>query len=87
MEEKKQHLLNDYYYSLEEIAELFLEIDKILHFANTKNTGLKRRRSTVFIDVTGARAISGYGTAYNRLSSIKILIKRSLVYVRMKMTY
>jgi hypothetical protein len=28
MEEKKQHLLNDYYYSLEEIAELLREIDR-----------------------------------------------------------
>jgi hypothetical protein len=45
---------------------------KILHFANTKTLDLSAEEAQYFIDVTGARAISGYGTAYNRLSSINL---------------
>ena len=66
--------LNDYYYSLEEIAELFegkLK-GKILHFANTKVVDLSEEESQYFIDITGARAISGYGMAYNNLTSINL---------------
>ena len=66
--------LNDYYYSLDEIAELFEGklTGKILHFANTKILDLSEEEAQYFIDVTGARAVSGYGTAYNRLTSINL---------------
>jgi hypothetical protein len=66
--------LNDYYYSLDEIAELFEGklSGKILHFANTKILDLSAEEAQYFIDVTGARAVSGYGTAYNRLTSINL---------------
>ncbi|OYU81776.1 MAG: hypothetical protein CFE23_02510 [Flavobacterium sp. BFFFF1] len=55
--------LNNYYYSLEEIAEIFegrLK-GKIMHFANAKVLDLTPEEAQYFLDVTGARAISGYG--------------------------
>jgi hypothetical protein len=64
--------LNDYYYSLEEIAEVFegrLK-GKILHFANLKVLDLEANEAQFFLDVTGARAISGYGEATQRVSSL-----------------
>lgn len=64
--------LYDYYYSLEEIAELFegkLK-DKIIHFANKKVLDLTPEESQYFLDITGAKAISGYGTQYSKISSI-----------------
>lgn len=66
--------LNDYYYSLDEIAELFEGklTGKILHFANTKILDLSEEEAQYFIDVTGARAVSGYGTEFNRLTSINL---------------
>ncbi len=63
--------LNDYYYSLEEIAEVFegrLK-GKILHFANTKPLDLTSDEAQFFLDVTGARAISGYGNNTTDISS------------------
>lgn len=63
--------LNDYYYSLEEIAEVFegrLQ-GKILHFSNAKVLDLDASEAQYFLDVTGARAISGYGTTMNSVSS------------------
>jgi hypothetical protein len=55
--------LNDYFYSLQEIAELFegKMKGKIVHFANTKPLDLKQEEAQYFLDVSGARAISGYG--------------------------
>jgi hypothetical protein len=72
--EENNICLNDYYYSLDEIAEFFEGklTGKILHFANTKILDLSAEEAQYFIDVTGARAISGYGTAYNRLTSINL---------------
>lgn len=66
--------LNDYYYSLEEIAELFEGklTGKIMHFANTKIVDLSQEEAQYFIDVTGARAVSGYGAAFNNLTSIHL---------------
>lgn len=63
--------LNDYHYSLEEIAELFegKMRGKIIHFANAKVLDLSEEEAQYFLDVTGARAISGYGTALLKLSS------------------
>lgn len=66
--------LNDYYYSLEEIAEVFEGKlrGKILHFANSKVLDLNPEEAQYFLDITGARAISGYGAAFRNLSSISI---------------
>jgi len=63
--------LNDYYYSLEEIAEVFegKMRGKILHFANEKVLDLTAEEAQYFLDITGARAISGYGAAFNNLTS------------------
>ena len=57
--------LHNYFYSLEEIAELFegkLK-GKIIHFANQKILDLSSEEAQYFLDVTGAKAISGYGLA------------------------
>ena len=65
-------LLNNYYYSIEEIAELFegRMTGKVIHFANKKILDLTDEESQYFLDVTGARAISGYGTKLNAISSV-----------------
>ena len=63
--------LNGYYYSMEEIAELFegkLK-GKILHFANEKALDLTSEEAQYFLDITNAKAISGYGNAYGKQSS------------------
>jgi hypothetical protein len=63
--------LNNYYYSLEEIAEVFegrLK-GKLLHFANAKVLDLTPEESQYFLDVTGARAISGYGRMADPMTS------------------
>ncbi len=64
-------LINDYYYSIEEIAELFegKMKGKVIHFANKKTLDLTDEESQYFLDVTGARAISGYGSRYDGISS------------------
>lgn len=66
--------LNDYYYSLEEIAEVFEGRlrGKILHFANAKVMDLTPQESQYFLDVTGARAISGYGRMAEPMSSSQL---------------
>ena len=58
-------MLNDYYYSIEEIAEIFegKMTGKIIHFSNRKALDLTDEESQYFLDVTGARAISGYGSS------------------------
>lgn len=63
--------LNDYYYSLEEIAELFegKMRGKIVHFANAKVLDLDQEQSQYFLDITGAKAISGYGLADKNTNS------------------
>ncbi|MFE3870902.1 DUF6642 family protein [Flavobacterium sp. ZS1P70] len=63
--------LNDYYYTLEEIAELFegKMTGKILHFANAKILDLTEEEAQYFLDITGARAISGYGAVFHKLTS------------------
>ena len=63
--------LNDYYYSLQEIAEIFegrLK-GKILHFSNAKVLDLDEEEAQYFLDVTGAKGVSGYGNEYNGITS------------------
>jgi hypothetical protein len=69
--------LNNYYYSLEEIAEIFegKMKGKILHFANAKILDLSEDEAQYFLDITGARAISGYGTPFNKITSSSTLDK------------
>ncbi|WP_282031040.1 DUF6642 family protein [Winogradskyella eximia] len=66
--------LNDYYYSLQEIAELFEGQlnNKILHFSNAKILDLDEEEAQYFLDITGAKAVSGYGNAYNGIASTKL---------------
>lgn len=66
--------LNNYYYSFEEIAELFegKMKGKIIHFANAKTVDLTADEAQYFIDITGARAVSGYGTVLHQLSSSQL---------------
>jgi uncharacterized protein YjfI (DUF2170 family) len=58
-----QIILDDFYYSLEEIAEFFEGklTGKILHFCNQMLLELDKESAQYFLDVTGAKAISGYG--------------------------
>lgn len=72
--ERNTICLHEYYYSLEEIAELFegKMKGKILHFANAKVLDLSEEEAQYFLDITGARAISGYGAAFNKLTSINL---------------
>ncbi|WP_111707751.1 DUF6642 family protein [Lutibacter citreus] len=63
--------LNNYYYSLQEIAEIFegrLE-GKILHFSNAKVLDLDEEEAQYFLDITGAKAVSGYGNECNGITS------------------
>lgn len=63
--------LNDYYYSFQEIAELFEGrlSGKILHFSNAKTLDLEEEEAQYFLDITGAKAVSGYGNAYSGMAS------------------
>ncbi|MDR6969363.1 hypothetical protein J2X31_003394 [Flavobacterium arsenatis] len=72
--EENNICLNNYYYSLEEIAEIFegKMKGKIIHFANAKPLDLTNDEAQYFLDVTGARAISGYGEVSNQLTSIQL---------------
>lgn len=66
--------LNDYYYSFEEIAELFegKMTGKIVHFANTKTLDLSEEEAQYFLDITRAKAVSGYGTKFSKMISDKL---------------
>ncbi|KIX20052.1 hypothetical protein SY27_16180 [Flavobacterium sp. 316] len=65
-------ILDNYYYTLEEIAEFFEGklTGKIIHFANTMRLDLDEEASQYFLDVTGAKAISGYAKPVPILSTI-----------------
>ncbi|MBD1263236.1 hypothetical protein HZY62_21805 [Maribacter polysiphoniae] len=66
--------LNDYYYSFQEIAEIFegrLK-GKILHFSNAKILDLDEEEAQYFLDITGAKGVSGYGNEFNGISSINL---------------
>ncbi|QEE50747.1 hypothetical protein FUA48_14520 [Flavobacterium alkalisoli] len=66
--------LNGYYYSIEEIAELFegRMKGKVIHFANSKILDLDEEEAQYFLDITGAKAISGYGIPFSGVSSINL---------------
>lgn len=67
-----QIVLDNYYYSLEEIAEFFegkLK-GKIIHFANTMLLDLEEETFQYFLDVTGAKALSGYVNHVPLLSTV-----------------
>ena len=63
--------LNHYYYNLQEIAEIFEGrlSGKILHFSNAKVLDLESDEAQYFLDVTGAKAISGYGNTFDAINS------------------
>lgn len=63
--------LQNYYYTLQEIAELFEGrlTGKIVHFSNAKVLDLDPEEAQYFLDITGAKAVSGYGYAYNGITS------------------
>jgi hypothetical protein len=64
--------IDNYYYSFEEIAEFFegkLK-DKIIHFANTFQLDLEEETFQYFLDVTGAKAVSGYANQVPILSTV-----------------
>ncbi|WP_299252916.1 DUF6642 family protein [uncultured Aquimarina sp.] len=66
--------LNDYYYSLQEIAEIFegrLK-GKILHFSNAKVLDLDEEEAQYFLDITGAKGVSGYGNEFNGINSLNL---------------
>lgn len=69
--ERNSICLNDYYYSFEEIAELFegKMKGKTIHFANAKILDLNPEEAQYFLDITGATAVSGYGTTIHNLNS------------------
>lgn len=66
--------LNNYYYSLQEIAELFegKMKGKIIHFSNEKSLDLTQDEAQYFLDVSGALAISGYGRNSISVSSLAL---------------
>ncbi|MBJ2174398.1 hypothetical protein JBL43_09130 [Aureibaculum sp. A20] len=70
--EENNICLNDYFYSLQEIAEIFEGklAGKILHFSNAKVLDLDDEEAQYFLAVTGARAISGYGVDLNTIPSL-----------------
>lgn len=63
--------INNYYYSFEEIAELFegRMKGKIIHFANAKPLDLDAEEAQYFLDITGAKAVSGYGESFPKVTS------------------
>ena len=66
--------INNYHYSLQEIAEIFegrLK-GKILHFSNAKVLDLDEEEAQYFLDITGAKGISGYGNEFNGITSANL---------------
>lgn len=64
--------IDNYYYSFEEIAEFFegkLK-GKIVHFTNTLQLDLEEETFQYFLDVTGAKAISGYANQVPMFSTV-----------------
>jgi hypothetical protein len=67
-----QITIDNYNYSLEEIAEFFEGklTNKRIHFANTSQLDLDSETAQYFLDVTGAISISGYRNPAPILSTI-----------------
>lgn len=67
-----QITIDNYNYSLEEIAEFFEGrlTGKLLHFANTMQLKLNKEAAQYFLDITGACAVSGYKNHVPILSTI-----------------
>lgn len=67
-----QIMVDGYYYTLEEIAEFFEGklTGKIIHFANLMRLDLDEEGAQYFLDVTGAKAISGYSKQVPILSTV-----------------
>ena len=67
--------INNYFYSIEEIAEFFegKMNGKIIHFANNKILDLSDEESQYFLNITGARAVSGYGISLKEIPSYRTL--------------
>lgn len=65
-------VIDNYKYSLEEIAEFFEGklTGKIVHFANTMRLDLDSETAQFFLDVTGAKAVSGYVKSVPLLSTV-----------------
>ena len=55
-------LIDNFRYSFEEIAEIFEAklTDKILHFSNITQLNLEEETAQYFLDITGAKGVSGY---------------------------
>ena len=72
--EENNIVINDYSYSLQEIAELFegRMTGKIIHFSNTKSLNIPDEEARYFLNVTGAKAISGYGEELYDISSTNL---------------
>ena len=66
--------LNGYNYDFQEIAELFEGKlrGKIVHFSNAKVLDLDQEEAQYFLDITNAKAVSGYGHEFNGLSSANL---------------
>ncbi len=66
--------LNNYFYTMQEIAELFegKMKGKIIHFANSKPLDLQPEEAQYFLDVSGARALSGYGVSNKAVGSLPL---------------
>lgn len=69
--------LNNYYYSIEEIAEIFEgKNERQNHpFCNAKILDLDVEEAQYFLDITGAYAVSGYGAKYNKIASCSTIDK------------
>jgi hypothetical protein len=68
---KNQIFIGDEAYSLEKIAATFegrLE-DKMIHFGSCKTLSIDEDQAKYFLEVTGAKAISGYGKNVDFISS------------------
>jgi hypothetical protein len=67
-----QITIDQYNYSLEEIAEFFEGklAGKLVHFANTMQLDLNQETAQYFLDVTGASAVSGYKNNVPLLSTV-----------------
>lgn len=72
--EAKKICINYYQYRLQEIAKLFegrLQ-GKILHFSNAKILDLDEEEAQYFLNITGSKAVSGYGNPFNGTTSSQL---------------